>query len=217
MSRKKIIGIIAGLVLTLAGLATVVQDSPAYAQGSNFAICYKGHCQNKWNNGATIRFYGYNNGGIANNGWAFHNAGSVSNGGANGVWPFTNGSGLNNRYVGDPVLQIGFQAAGGDFANGCMTSDGYNPSTQTGQLETTGCIQNSNGHLIPDQQLFVESSLGFLVPVYASNINYTYYHTYNLPVLEGCSGGDLSDGAPVVMTVGAGQLGPWTLNNPNVP
>lgn len=210
--------IIAAIVLVAGlGLGVGLGAVPkADAQGSNSAICYNGQCQNKWNNGTQIRFYQYSNGGILNNGWGFHLAGQVSNGTGGLIWPFTNGSGLNNRYNTLNVLQIGFQASGGDFANGCMSSQGFDPGTETGQLETQSCVQNSDGHKIPDYQLFVVSNLGFIIPVYASNIDYTFWHNYNRPIFEGATGGGTANGQPVIMTPGAGQLGPWTFPS-NVP
>jgi len=215
--RRKIVLAVAALTLSLAGLATVATASPARAQGSNLAICYNNHCMNKWNNGSTIRFYGYNNGGIVNNGWGYITVAHVSNGTGGLIWPFTNGSGLNSRYNTRPVLQFGFNAAGGSDTNGCLSSGGFNPSTETGQLETEACTIHSDPYSTPDSIEFVLSSAGFLIPVYASNITYTFYHNAGVPIFCGATGGGTADGQPVIMTAGAGQLGPWNLSQFNLP
>jgi hypothetical protein len=210
------LAIIAG-IFALAGLGTLATANAAYAQGSNLAICYNNQCMNNWNAAGSIRFYGYNNGGIINNGWGQRLQGHVSNGAGGVIWPFTNGTGLNSRYNGRPVYAFGFNAAGHQTANQCLSSEAWNPSTETGQLETDGCSQYPVGSSMPDWFEFVLSSGGFLVPVYASNIEYTFYHRYNTPVFCGATGGGTADGQPVIMTVGAGQLGPWNISQFNLP
>ncbi|HEY1920342.1 MAG TPA: hypothetical protein VGH27_32640 [Streptosporangiaceae bacterium] len=209
--RTRTIASIIGVTAVTLGLA-----APA-AHASNparYNICTTGsvnQCLNntagRATNGNIIQFWAYGTQGEPNNDWHYVLQGYVSNGGKTGIWPFTDGSGLNNRYDGLPVYQLQWS----QNLNFCADQTGYNPADEYGDLELSTC--NAQGS-VTDYQMFVYTGEDFWPSVYASNIQYTYYETYDAPVWLGASGGTAGDhnGSPVIMTPFQDDSLPMSIN-----
>jgi hypothetical protein len=185
-------GIAGGTALAVVSVLAVA--APAQAQTSD-AICYNNHCWNNWNGntgiGNPIRFYDYNSGTIINSGWQIKFVGYVTNQAP--VWPFINGSNQNNRYNGLPVYQIKWNP---DQAR-CASQYPYSTSTHDGPLVIDACFTSANKYAYPTQQLFVYSSLHYLVAVWATNQEYRNGDPSYVPTFVGNRSGNNGNGANV--------------------
>ena len=202
--KRYFLAIITAVLLCAAGLAATL--TPAHASGATVGICKNsnagGRCWNNWFGGGAgnaINYYGYNNGNVPNNGWINVEIGTVQNNGPNcgGFWPFTEGSGMNQRYQGQAVIQLQWAKNRNlsAFAN-------YNLNDHGGPLEmeatdTGGGQGNCN---VNDGELFVPSSENYLVSVFATNAEFVAGDPSFVPEFVGGNPSDpyaTNDGHPV--------------------
>lgn len=190
----KIIAPIALAVGLITGGASIAYAAP----GDLYGICTNNggeyQCVNNWNGvtapGNYQKFYAWNNGTVNNNRWAAHIAGYVTSNN-----PFTDGSGMNTRYQGRPVYQFLW----GPNPAVCLDNSTYDAITLNGPATIQDCL-NYTG------QWFVASAAGYLVPVYATNVQFLYDgNGSHLPVFLG-NDGSVNNGAQVAIS-------PITYNN----
>jgi hypothetical protein len=202
-------------VIAAAGLVVGigVSAAPADAAGSYPSqICITSNpglnqCINNWGGhlaiGNPIKYEQKGSGGgYKYNNWDVNRVGTVSPAPA---WPFTSGSGLNDRYEGDAVLEFNYQGQYASPTGYCADSTGYSVSTGSGQLQLRGCGGSAF-------QLFVLSNYSALIPVGPSDDGYAAHASY--PVWLGCAKLNCVNGQPVIATNVQGYNRPYGFLGP---
>jgi hypothetical protein len=196
-------GVIASSSLANASVktqsATETVHKGYYQSGKDpYIICFGSQCLNNWNGIKAsfnpVKFY-QDPAGRINDQWGFHNAGKVVGCCDGSVGPFTNGSGMNSRYNNDIVYQIGWFDNGNDSGYD-LNAANYDPSTHNGDLAIAPTTYGGTWQNIPTDELYVETSYGFLVSVYATNLEYHINGTAHIPVWLGGKNG-YGNGDPV--------------------
>jgi hypothetical protein len=185
---------IALLPIAAAVLGVLMLVSPAKAQSFPDNVCTPGpsQCLNLWNNnqsnGARVKFLHYGNSGGYNN-WDITVIGHVVGVNCNSnCWPFDVGSGLNGRYNGSDVVTFAYW----DNKSYCMDQTLYETATEYGDLQINPCAGEE------DYQMFVwTNTYGWLVCVYASDIQYYASGKTNVPVWLGGYDNNTDDGNQV--------------------
>src|SRR5690349_3242305 len=191
LSGKRLLVVVILLVGTATG-ATLATAPAAFAQ-QVVNICWNHHCQNLWNNNrsfaAPVKFY-HAGGNNLENKWQLVEIGTVN--GENctsNCWPFAPGSGLNTRYQNNIVWQFQYY----DDPRWCQDQSNYSVTADAGQLQIQRCNSASS------RQWFVQSSLDYLIPVFASNLGFIDEGVPNNPVFVGALDGNVSDGQQIWM------------------
>jgi hypothetical protein len=194
------------VVILLAGAGTgtgvAIATAPEASAQQVVNICWNHHCQNLWNNNrsfaAPVKFY-HAGGNNLENKWQLVEIGTVN--GQNcttNCWPFAPGSGLNTRYHNNIVWQFQYY----NDPRWCQDQSNYNVTSDSGQLQIQRCNSASS------RQWFVQSSLDYLIPVFATNLRFIDTGVPNNPLFVGNHSGNVSDGAQIYMGTAAtiGQL-----------
>lgn len=181
--RFRVTALVTGL-LAVAGMVLGIglNTAPALAQslGTSY-ICTTNASPNACINNTLgtlqphgLQFWANNSEGAADNSWVPNVIGHVTNDPCGETWPFDCGSGLNDRYNGDDVIQFNL-AKNNEY---CMDQGNFAGSDTEGVLRLYGCASSTN-------QDFVLSDYDgnyYLIAVGASNTLYSYYKVGDRPV-----------------------------------
>jgi hypothetical protein len=180
--------------ITVLGIGfTTAPKALAQSFPDNVCTPGPGQCLNLWDNdqntGAPVKWYHYRNSGGYNN-WDVQVVGTVVGDNCESdCYPFALGSELNSRYNGDDVLRFAY------WNNTYYIAD---------QSDYSTAIKEGNLEIAPEDgskyQLFVWSGEGYLIAVGASNAQFAYDGTPNVPVWLGGTGGNTGNGAQVTMS-----------------
>lgn len=208
--RLKRWSFLAAILSAITVLGIGLTSAPkALAQSFPDNVCTTGpgQCLNLWdnnqNNGALVKWYHFGNSG-GNNDWDVTYLGKViGDNCTTDCAPFTTGSGLNARYNGDYVLRFAYWKN----QNYCAEQLDYGVGTESGDLEIGTCNATAS------YQQFVWSSEGFLIAVYASNIQFAYTRTQDVPVWLGGVNGNTGNGVQVTMSTAQTWSKPFVLSS----